>query len=65
MRFGVIAQDVIEALESEGIRENETELIGTLKDDNGERYIVNYVPFLIARLAAAEDRIATLEGAVS
>ena len=65
LRFGVIAQDVIEALESEGIRENETELIGTLKDDNGERYIVNYVPFLIARLAAAEDRIATLEGAVS
>ena len=61
LRFGVIAQDVIDALESEGIRENENELIGTLSDENGERYIVNYVPFLIARIANDEDRIKELE----
>lgn len=61
MRFGVIAQDVIEALDSEGVQEGESEFIGTLSDENSERYIVNYVPFLIARLAADEDRIKELE----
>lgn len=61
LRFGVIAQDVLEALESEGIRDDETELVSTLSDDYGERYIVNYVPFLIARIAYDEDWIHNLE----
>ena len=61
LRFGAIAQELIEALESEGISEDESELIATLSDDNGERYIINYVPFLVARIAADEDRIKELE----
>lgn len=60
-RFGVIAQDVIEALEAEGIQEDESELVGILGEGDSERYIVNYVPFLIARIAADEDRIQKLE----
>lgn len=60
-RFGVIAQDVIEALEAEGIQEDESELVRTLGEGDSGRYIVNYVPFLIARIAADEDRIQKLE----
>jgi hypothetical protein len=56
-RFGAIAQDVIKALDDEGINYEENELVETLEDDNGEYYTINYVPFLIARLAADEDRI--------
>lgn len=61
LRFGAIAQDVIEALEAEGVEENETEFVGTLGEGGDERYIINYVPFIITRLAADEDRIASLE----
>jgi len=60
-RFGIIAQDLIAALESEGISPTESELITTAPDPDGERYLVNYTPFLVARLAAAEDRIKSLE----
>lgn len=56
-RFGAIAQDVIKALDDEGINYEENELVETLEDDDGEYYTINYVPFLIARLAADEDRI--------
>lgn len=61
LRFGIVAQDLIAALESEGIAPTESELITTAPDPDGERYLVNYTPFLVARLAAAEDRIKTLE----
>lgn len=61
LRFGVVAQDLISALESEGIDPTESELIATAPDPDGERYLVNYTPFLVARLAAAEDRIRSLE----
>jgi len=60
-RFGAIAQDVISALENEGLDYRDSELVETLEDDDGEYYTINYVPFLIARLAADEDRIKTLE----
>ena len=61
LRFGIVAQDLIAALESEGIDPTESELIATAPDPDGERYLVNYTPFLVARLAAAEDRIRSLE----
>ena len=61
LRFGIIAQDLIAALESEGIDPMESELIATAPDPDGERYLVNYTPFLVARLAADEDRIKELE----
>lgn len=61
LRFGIIAQDLISALEAEGIDPEESELIATAPDPDGERYLVNYTPFLVARLAADEDRIKELE----
>jgi len=60
-RFGIVAQDLIAALESEGIDPTESELVTTAPDPDGERYLVNYTPFLVARLAADEDRIQKLE----
>lgn len=61
LRFGIVAQNLIAALESEGIDPTESELITTAPDPDGERYLVNYTPFLVARLAADEDRIQKLE----
>lgn len=61
LRFGAIAQDVISALEEQGIDPKESELVDTVGDGNGERYVINYVPFLVARLASDEDRIQKLE----
>jgi len=61
LRFGAIAQDVIKALEEQGIDPKESELVDVVGDGNGERYVINYVPFLVARLAADEDRIQKLE----
>ena len=60
-RFGAVAQDVIAAFEDEGLDWEDSEIIETLKDDDGEYYVINYVPFLVARLAADEDRIKELE----
>ena len=60
-RFGAVAQDVIAAFEDEGLDWEDSEIIETLKDDDGEYYVINYVPFLVARLAADEDRIQKLE----
>jgi len=60
-RFGAIAQDVIRALDDEGINYESSELVETMSDDSGEYFTINYVPFLIARLAADEDRIKALE----
>lgn len=61
LRFGAIAQDLIAAMESEGIDPTESDLVMTVDDVDGERYAINYTSFLVARLAAAEDRIKTLE----
>lgn len=61
LRFGAIAQDVIAALEKQGIDPTESELIDKVGDDKEERYVINYIPFLVARLAADEDRIQKLE----
>lgn len=60
-RFGAVAQDVIAAFEDEGLDWEDSEIVETLKDDDGEYYVINYVPFLVARLAADEDRIKELE----
>jgi len=61
LRFGAIAQDVISALEAQGIDPAESELIDKVGDGKEERYVINYIPFLTARLAADEDRIQKLE----
>jgi len=61
LRFGAIAQDVIAALEEQGIDPTESELIDKVGDGEEERYVINYTPFLVARLAADEDRIQKLE----
>lgn len=61
LRFGAVAQDVISALEAQGIDPTESELVGKAGKGKEERYVINYVPFLVARLAADEDRIQKLE----
>lgn len=61
LRFGAVAQDVIAALEAQGIDPMESELVDKVGEGNAERYVINYIPFLTARLAADEDRIKTLE----
>lgn len=61
LRFGAVAQDVIAALEAQGIDPAESELIDKVGDGKEERYVINYIPFLTARLAADEDRIQKLE----
>ena len=61
LRFGAVAQDVISALEAQGIDPEESELVGKAGKGKEERYVINYVPFLVARLAADEDRIKKLE----
>lgn len=61
LRFGAVAQDVIAALEAQGIDPTESELVGKAGKGKEERYVINYVPFLVARLAADEDRIKDLE----
>lgn len=66
-RFGAIAQDVIKALEDKGIDWKDSELVNydVVNTETGdERYSINYVPFLITRLAADEDRISKLESEV-
>ena len=61
LRFGAVAQDVIAALEAQGIDPTESELVGKAGKGKEERYVINYVPFLVARLATDEDRIRSLE----
>lgn len=61
LRFGAIAQDVISALEAQGIDPAESELVDKVGEGKEERYVINYIPFLTARLAADEDRIQKLE----
>ena len=61
LRFGAVAQDVISALEAQGIDPTESELVDKVGNGKEERYVINYIPFLTARLAADEDRIQKLE----
>ena len=61
LRFGAVAQDVISALEAQGIDPAESELVDKIGEGKEERYAINYIPFLVARLAADEDRIQKLE----
>jgi len=65
LRFGAVAQDVIKALKKEGIDPNESEIVDTVGEKSNKRYVINYIPFLTARLAADEDRIAELEKRLS
>lgn len=60
-RFGVIAQDVIAALEEQGLDWKQSEIVETTENEDDTYYTINYVPFLITRLAADEDRIKQLE----
>lgn len=60
-RFGVIAQDVIAAFEKQGLDWKQSEIVETTENENDTYYTINYVPFLITRLAADEDRIKQLE----
>lgn len=59
--YGAIAQDVIEALREKGIDYRDTWFIEETSDDNGDLYNINYTQFLLARLAADEDKIKSLE----
>ena len=61
LRFGAIAQDVIAALKEQGLDPKKSELIDVVGDGDDQRYVINYVPFLLARLAADEDRIKDLK----
>ena len=63
-RFGVIAQDVIAALEKQGLDWQQSEIVEATENENDTYYTVNYVPFLVTRLAADEDRIKQLEETV-
>lgn len=63
-RFGVIAQDVIAALEKQGLDWEQSEIVETTENEDDTYYTINYVPFLVTRLAADEDRIKQLEETV-
>lgn len=55
--FGIVAQDLVEKLEKNGIDSEKTPLVSYT--DN--MYSVDYTQFLLTRLAADEDRIKALE----
>jgi hypothetical protein len=57
---GIIAQDLLEQLESNGIEFDSQSIISTFKDGDEELYSVNYTQFLIARLAYDESIINSL-----
>ena len=59
--FGVIAQDLIEALSDNGINYEETPLVANLDNEDESLFSVDYTQFLLARVAADEDRIKELE----
>lgn len=65
LMFGVIAQDLIRELDNRGIDFERTPLVANIDNDDESLYSVDYTSFLLARIATIEDRIATLEGAVS
>lgn len=59
--FGIIAQDLIDKLADNGIDFERTPLVADLDNEEESLYSVDYVQFLLARLAADEDRIGELE----
>ena len=59
--FGIIAQDLIEALGDNGINYEETPLVANLDNEDESLFSVDYTQFLLARVAADEDRIKELE----
>ena len=59
--FGVIAQDLIEGLENNGIDYEDTPLVNEMSNEDETLYSVDYTQFLLARLAYDEDRIKELE----
>ena len=65
LRFGAVAQDLIKALKAEGLDPTESELVDIVGSGKDKRYVINYIPFLTARLAADEDKIKTLEDRIA
>lgn len=59
--FGIVAQDLIKALKDNGIDFDKTPLVARTDNDEESLYSVDYTQFLLARLAADEDRIKALE----
>lgn len=59
--FGIVAQDLIKKLDENGIDYERTPLVANLDNEEESLYSVDYTQFLLARLAADEDRIKELE----
>jgi len=59
--FGIIAQDLIDKLADNGIDFDQTPLVADLDNEEESLFSVDYIQFLLARLAADEDRIGELE----
>ena len=59
--FGIIAQDLIDKLADNGIDFERTPLVADMDNEEESLYSVDYVQFLLVRLAADEDRIGELE----
>ena len=59
--FGVIAQDLIKELDDRDIEFEKTPLVADIDNDDESLYSVDYTSFLLARVAADEDRIKELE----
>ena len=59
--FGIVAQDLIEKLDDNGIAFEKTPLVVNTDNEGESLYSVDYTQFLIVRLAADEDRIKDLE----
>lgn len=55
--FGVIAQDLIKALDAQGLDYKDYEVIG----ENDDRYFMVYDQFLVARCAYLENKVSKLE----
>ena len=59
--FGIVAQDLIKELDDRKIRFEDTPLVSNTDNDDESLYSVDYTQFLLARIAADEDRIKALE----
>lgn len=61
LNFGILAQDVVETLEEEGLTENGLQMISKgrkFEDDPTEYYTIDYEQFLLGRIAYDEKLIA-------
>lgn len=59
--FGIVAQDLIKELDDRKIHFEDTPLVSNTDNDDESLYSVDYTQFLLARIAADEDRIKALE----